>query len=70
MPNKNNLTIEEAYRLRYEYYNFYENKETKWHEKYKNHILYDVVVESLNYKFHQIGDVMPKLIEKIKGFYN
>ncbi|RXK14228.1 hypothetical protein CP965_01920 [Halarcobacter mediterraneus] len=57
----------EAYKLRFEYYNLYENKELKWHEKYKKHYLYNIVVESFNYKFHEIGQVMPKLLEKIKS---
>ncbi len=56
----------EAYRLRNEYYNLYENKEAKWHEKYQSHRLYDTVVESFQYKFHQIGEKMPILIEKLK----
>lgn len=56
----------EAYKLRFEYYNFYENKEFKWHEKYKKHDLYDVVVKSFNYRFHEIGKIMPKIIEDYK----
>ncbi|MFA7570267.1 MAG: hypothetical protein WCY75_03335 [Sulfurimonadaceae bacterium] len=55
-----------AYHLRYEYYNVYENKESKWHEKYKHHRLYPVVVESFNYRFHEIGQIMPTLLEKLK----
>lgn len=54
----------EAYKLRFEFYNQYENKEEKWHRKYKTHKLYDIVIESFNYKFHEIGEVMPKLLEK------
>ena len=58
--------LKEAYRLRYEYYNFYDNKEHKWHEKYKEHELYDVVVKSLEYDFKQIAEKMPLLIKDIK----
>ena len=60
-----NSLEKEAYKLRYEYYNLYVNKESKWHEKYKNHQLYDVVVESFKYKFHEIAEEMPKLLKKI-----
>jgi len=63
--NKEKLVLKEAYKLRYEYYNFYENKETKWHDKYKNHKLYNAVVESLEYKFHEIANIMPELIKKL-----
>lgn len=59
--------IKEAYKLRYEYYNFYENKKSKWHEKYKKHDLYLTVTKSFEYKFHEIGTVMPKLIKNLKG---
>ncbi|WP_375723700.1 hypothetical protein LXN10_14490 [Arcobacter sp. KX21116] len=55
----------EAYRLRFEYYNLYENKELKWHEKYKNHQLYNVVVEGFKYRFHEIAQEMPKLLQKL-----
>ncbi|RXK02669.1 hypothetical protein CRV02_04330 [Arcobacter sp. CECT 8989] len=55
----------EAYKLRFEYFNLYENKETKWHEKYRNHDLYNIVVKSLDYRFHEIGQVMPKLLEEL-----
>lgn len=41
-------------------------KKNKWHETYKKHQLYDVVVKSLDYKFHEIGQAMPKLLEDIK----
>lgn len=58
-----NKLIKDAYRLRFEYYNTFEGKEDKWHEKYKNHNLYEVVTKSLDYDFKQIGEVMPKLIE-------
>ncbi len=56
----------EAYKLRNEFYNMYENKESRWHEKYKHHPLYCVVVESFNYRFHEIGQKMPMLLEKFK----
>lgn len=56
---------QEAYRLRNEFYNKYEDNEAKWHEKYESHLLYAVVVESFNYKFHEIGQVMPVLLEII-----
>ncbi|RXK07848.1 hypothetical protein CRU97_00460 [Halarcobacter bivalviorum] len=62
---KDNLE-KEAYRLRFEYFNTYEKKENKWHETYRKHQLYDVVVKSLDYKFHEIGQAMPKLLESIK----
>ncbi|RXJ78833.1 hypothetical protein CRV03_02040 [Arcobacter sp. F155] len=55
----------EAYKLRFEYFNLYEDKETKWHEKYRNHDLYNIVVKSLDYRFHEIGQVMPKLLEEV-----
>ncbi|XPV70124.1 MAG: hypothetical protein ACNI25_06000 [Halarcobacter sp.] len=60
--------IKEAYKLRFEYFNFYENKEEKWHEKYKNHKLYDIVIESFEYKYTQIAEKMPELIEKLKKY--
>ena len=56
----------EAYKLRYEFYNLYVNKESKWHEKYKNHQLYEIVVEGFKYRFHEIGEVMPQLLKKIQ----
>ena len=62
----NNNLLEEAYKLRFEYYNIYENNQYKWHEKYKNHILYEVVKNSFDYSYKEIGAVMPKLIEKIQ----
>ncbi len=46
------------------YFNIYENKEEIWHEKYKNHDLYSVVVESLGYDFKEIALIMPKLLEQ------
>ena len=59
-----NETLKEAYRLRYEFYNLYEKKENKWHDKYKNHRLYETVVKSFNYKFNEIAVEMPKLLKK------
>jgi len=56
--------LKDAYRLRYEYYNAYEGKEHKWHEKYKEHHLYKAVIKSFEYDFKQIAAVMPKLIEE------
>lgn len=56
--------LKEALRLRFEYYNIYESKEEKWHKKYKNHKLYDVVVESFKYDFKQIAQKMPELLKK------
>lgn len=63
-----NKLLKQAFALRFEYYNFYENKEDKWHKKYKNHKLYNVVVKSFKYDFKQIAMQMPKLIlqENIK----
>lgn len=52
----------EAYKIRFEYFNIYEDKENKWHEKYKNHDLYSIVVKSLKYNYKEIGLMMPKLI--------
>lgn len=56
--------IKEAYKLRYEYYNFYEGSEHKWHIRYENHDLYEAVLKSFDYDFKEIAAVMPKLIEK------
>ncbi len=56
--------LKEALRLRFEYYNFYEKKEDKWHKKYRNHELYEVVVESFKYDFTQIAKKMPELLKK------
>lgn len=66
MNEHDRLALKEAYKLRYEYYNFYENKESKWHERYKKHKLYDIVVESLEYRFHEIANIMPELLKKLK----
>ncbi|RXJ70160.1 hypothetical protein CRV08_00930 [Halarcobacter ebronensis] len=62
--NKN--LLKEAYKLRFEYYNLYEEKEEKWHQKYKNHILYEVVKQSFSYSYIDIAEIMPKLVEKIQ----
>ena len=59
---KNKLKI--ALRLRFEYYNSYEGKENVWHEKYKEHNLYSVVVKSFEYDFKKIAEMMPKLLEQ------
>ncbi len=56
--------LKEALRLRFMYYNTYENKEKIWHEKYKGHDLYSIVVKSLEYDFKDIGLMMPKLLEE------
>ena len=56
--------LKEALKLRFMYYNIYENKEEIWHEKYKNHDLYSVVVKSLEYDFKEIALMMPKLLEQ------
>ncbi|MGE0051855.1 MAG: hypothetical protein AB7S49_10040 [Arcobacter sp.] len=63
--NKDKQILQEAYKLRFEYYNFYENKEPEWHNKYRNHKLYDIVVESFDYKYNEIGIIMPKLLGKL-----
>lgn len=57
--------LKEAYKLRYEYFNIYIGKEDRWHNKYKKHELYDLVIESFEYDFKEIAEVMPKLLEKI-----
>ena len=56
--------LKEALKLRFMYYNIYENKEEIWHEKYKNHDLYSVVVKSLEYDFKEIALIMPELLEQ------
>ncbi|RBQ30223.1 hypothetical protein [Aliarcobacter vitoriensis] len=61
---KNKLKI--ALKLRFEYYNLYENKELEWHRKYKNHNLYSIVVESFKYDFKEISEKMPKLLEEFE----
>ena len=53
-----------ALRLRFEYYNTFEGKEDIWHERYKEHALYKVVVKSFEYDFKEIGKMMPKLLEQ------
>ncbi len=60
----NEKQLKDAYRLRYEYYNFYENKEPKWHERYKEHELYQAVVKSFEVDFKEIAEQMPKLIKE------
>ncbi|QDF29116.1 hypothetical protein [Halarcobacter anaerophilus] len=62
----NEKLLKEAYKLRFEYFNFFENKELNWHEKYKNHQLYEIVIESFNYDYKQIGEKMPKLLKNFK----
>lgn len=59
-----NKQLYEAFRLRFEYYNLYENKEEKWHKKYKNHDLYKVVIKSFDYGFKEIGIEMPKIFDE------
>lgn len=61
---ENNLRT--AFNLRFIYYNFYENKEKEWHEKYKNHSLYSAVVKSFEYDFKDIGKLMPKILEEFE----
>lgn len=58
--------LKEALKLRFEYYNLYEGKEYKWHKKYKENRLYETVIESFNYDFKDIAEMMPKLLEKKK----
>ena len=53
-------------RLRFEYFNTFEGKENIWHEKYKEHELYDVVVKSFEYDFKEIAKMMPILLEEIE----
>ncbi len=60
----NEKQLKDAYRLRYEYYNFYENKEPKWHARYKEHELYQAVVKSFEYDFKEIAEKMPELIKE------
>ena len=56
--------LKTALRLRFEYYNLYEKKEEKWHEKYNQHSLYAIVVKSFDYDFKKIGEMMPKLLKQ------
>ncbi|OCL83170.1 hypothetical protein [Arcobacter porcinus] len=58
--------LKEAFKLRFEYYNLYNNKEEKWHKKYKNHELYELVKYSFNYDFKDIGEMMPKLLKEFE----
>ena len=62
---KNEL-INEALKLRFEYYNVYASKEEKWHKKYKEHSLYNVVIKSFKYDFKDIGIMMPKLLADVE----
>lgn len=55
-------SLKTALKLRFEYYNLYENRENEWHKKYKNHYLYKVIVESFKYDFKEIAKIMPKLL--------
>lgn len=56
--------LKKTLQMRFEYYNLYEKEEHKWHEKYKNHNLYAVVLKSLEYDFKEIALIMPKLLEQ------
>ncbi len=56
--------LKTALRLRFEYYNNFEGNEKVWHERYKEHALYKVVVKSFEYDFKEIGKMMPKLLEQ------
>lgn len=56
--------LKTALKLRFEYYNLYEKKEEEWHEKYKNHKLYNVVVKSFDYDFKEIAQKMPELLKQ------
>lgn len=61
-----NNNLQTALKLRFEYYNIYENKEDLWHKKYKNHHLHSVIVESFDYDFKDIAKIMPKLLEEFE----
>ena len=56
--------LKKALQMRFEYYNLYENKEAKWHKKYENHDLYEIVLKSLEYDFKDIALIMPMLLKK------
>ena len=56
--------LKKALQMRFEYYNLYENKEAKWHKKYDNHDLYEIVLKSLEYDFKDIALIMPMLLKK------
>ncbi len=56
--------LKTALKLRFEYYNLYEGKELKWHERYNQHELYSIVVKSFAYDFKEIGEIMPKLLKQ------
>ncbi|MFY4758672.1 hypothetical protein ACOTV0_00315 [Aliarcobacter butzleri] len=61
-----NNNLKTALKMRFEYYNLYEGKEEKWHEKYKNHDLYEVVVKSFKYDFKEIGEMLTKLLKEFE----
>ena len=56
--------LKKALQMRFEYYNLYENKEAKWHKKYENHDLYEIVLKSLEYDFKDIALIVPMLLKK------
>ena len=56
--------LKKALQMRFEYYNLYENKEAKWHKKYENHDLYEIVLKSLEYDFKDIALIMPMLLKR------
>lgn len=56
--------LKTALKMRFLYYNFYEGKEELWHQKYKNHNLYDVVVKSFEYDFKKVAKMLPKLLKE------
>lgn len=58
--------LKTALKMRFEYYNLYESKEELWHEKYKNHNLYSVVIKSFEYDYKQIGEILPELLKDLK----
>ena len=58
--------LKQALRLRFEYYNTFEGKEDIWHERYKEHALYKVVVKSFEYDFKEIAKMMPILLDEIE----
>ena len=58
------VKLKKSLQMRFEYYNLYEKKEHKWHGKYRNHDLYNVVLESLEYDFKDIALLMPKLLKQ------
>lgn len=54
-------------KIRFEFYNIYENKEEEFYKKYKENEFFNIVKESFNFSFKEIGIEMPKLINK---YYN